>query len=673
VSGGAVLKAASAGAARRLVPTVVMFVVLTAATTAALVGLALATYPSRSFQAVSARYHLADLAVTIDATKVTSAQLARTRHLPGVTRAVGYPATTVSITIPATPGYRGGAPVSGPLTLVGRASRSGPIDHITQKSGRWPARPGEIDQNDLSGTRGSVGQLTTMTVTNVRGQPKLAIVGWGSLPAQDDTQNAWTVPGEITALEQAGAPRQEQMLYTFRHAATAAQVRADLGELRAALPAGAITGYAIALGSASLSVMSHGIRASSAIPYALMALLLAAVIVAAVAAAAVTAGYRRIGVLKSIGFTPAQVAATYLTQLGIPALAGSLAGTVLGHRWALPLLQGRSLFKVTVTVPAWIDIAVPAGMLVLTGLAALVPAVRAGRVRTVHVITAGQAPRAGRGHAAHRIAGQLPLPRPVTAGLAAPFTRPARSAATLAIITIGLAAAVLAVGLNAQITRIVLTIGVADIDRSLQAKLTWLVVVLAGIGVFSTLLMQARERVHDLGIHKALGMTPRQVITMVMCWAVAPAIIAAVIALPAGAALEPVVARAIVSAQAGPAGNIAPLLPGPPGAATGNVHAARQPPGTAPGGTVRYTRHGHVVINAPSPHQQRRGDQPAGQRAPGPQGILAGAFAIAGRGPYTPGGLALLALAGLAIAVAGALGPAVWAAASRTSTALRTE
>ena len=169
VTGGAVLKAASAGAARRLVQTVVMFVVLTAATTAALVGLALATYPARAFQAVSARYHIADLAVTIDATKVTSAQLARTRHLPGVTRAAGYPATTVSITIPATPGYRGGAPVSGPLTLVGRASRSGPLDHITQKSGRWPARPGEIDQNDLSGTRGSVGQLTTITVTNVRG------------------------------------------------------------------------------------------------------------------------------------------------------------------------------------------------------------------------------------------------------------------------------------------------------------------------------------------------------------------------------------------------------------------------------------------------------------------------------------------------------------------------
>jgi putative ABC transport system permease protein len=40
---------------------------------------------------------------------------------------------------------------------------------------------------------------------------------------------------------------------------------------------------------------------------------------------------------------------------------------------------------------------------------------------------------------------------------------------------------------------------------------------------------------------------------------------------------------------------------------------------------------------------------------------------------YTPGALTLLALAGLAIAIAGALGPAVWAAATRTVTALRAE
>jgi hypothetical protein len=88
---------------------------------------------------------------------------------------------------------------------------------------------------------------------------------------------------------------------------------------------------------------------------------------------------------------------------------------------------------------------------------------------------------------------------------------------------------------------------------------------------------------------------------------------------------------------------------------------------------VRHTRHGKVVINAPAQHRQpRRGQQPGG-RTPGLQGLFAPLFATAGQNPYTPGELALLALAGLAIAVIGALGPAIWAAASRTTTALRAE
>ena len=40
---------------------------------------------------------------------------------------------------------------------------------------------------------------------------------------------------------------------------------------------------------------------------------------------------------------------------------------------------------------------------------------------------------------------------------------------------------------------------------------------------------------------------------------------------------------------------------------------------------------------------------------------------------YTPGGLTLLALAGLALAVIGTLGPAAWTATSPTTTALRAE
>ena len=528
------------------------------------------------------------------------------------------------------------------MTVVGRASRSGPLDHIIQTHGRWFTRLGEIDQNELSNTRAPLGQVSTVTVTGLTGKPRLTIVGFARLATQDDTQNAWALPGEITALEKAGAPRQEQMLYTFRHAATVAQVGADLRELRAALPAGAIIAASSALSSASLDIMGRGIKASSVIPYAVMALLLAAVIIAAVAAGAVLAGYRRIGVLKSIGFTPVQIAATYLAQLGAPALAGALAGTVLGSLWVLPQIQETPVFGVRVAVPVWIDAAVPAGMVALAGLAALVPAVRAGRRPAVQAITAGQAPRAGHGHAAQRLAARLPLPRPVTAGLAAPFTRPARSAATLATIIIGLTAAVLAVGLSSQITRIVLSIGHAYIARALFQRLTWLVIVLAAIGVFATLLMQAREKVRDLGIHKALGMTPRQVITMVSCWALAPAVIAAAIALPAGVALEPVVARAVVSRAGRPSREHRP----PHARPSRRGRRKRRPAAPATSRRPRRNRAVHPPRQnrdqrrpARRTHFARRGPvlRPARHRQPGPVHPRRARPAGAGRAGHRPG------------------------------------
>jgi putative ABC transport system permease protein len=157
-------------------------------------------------------------------------------------------------------------------------------------------------------------------------------------------------------------------------------------------------------------------------------------------------------VLKAIGFSPAQVTATYLAQIGLPAVAGAIAGTILGIHWVLPELNGGP-FRAQ-PVPLRISVTVPPGMLALTGLAALVPALRAGRLPAVQAIAAGQAPRAGHGYAGHRLAARIRLPRPVTMGLAAPVTRPARSAVTLAAVTFGLTAVVLATGLNASLAKI---------------------------------------------------------------------------------------------------------------------------------------------------------------------------------------------------------------------------
>jgi putative ABC transport system permease protein len=834
VTGGAVLTAAKGGAARRLVQTMVIFLVLAAAAAAGALGLTLATSADAQFLGAFTSEHGPHLAVTVDVGKVTPAQLARTAHLPGVTRAAGpYPETAVFLTggtasgTPAgrshPPGVRTESPPgqspnpsgkpshgSGPsgqpaprggpslpsnpldetpstgLAVAGRASPSGPLDDITVRKGRWATRPGEIviDPNQYGdATIGS-----TVTVTSAPGKPKLTVVGLALSVTED--QEAWVVPSQLAALRAKSEPVQEQMLYTFTHAATTGQVSADLAELKAALPAGAVTNSVSWLDLESSNAQIAGLNTPFVVAFAIIGLVLAVLITANVVSAAVVAGYRRIGVLKSIGFTPAQVAASYLAQIGMPALAGAIAGTALGDWWVLPELNGGPF--AAQPVPLWINITVPLALLALTGLVALVPARRAGRLSAVAAMSAGQAPRTGHGYAAHRLAARLALPRPVSIGLAAPFTRPARSAATVAAVTFGLTAVVLATGLDTSLAKINaaatqprqtaivgvglppgkraltprqqqaitaalraqpgtlsyvaiasghasvpgagsqvpvtayrgdaaalgwditsgtwytrpgqvvvntarhgtahlttgqairMTVGGATVtakitgqvyapspllgalltseqtftsahaglpvrqyeaeirpgtgqrkytaaltralgqgftvlvqgvgiqgvglyglvDTSLIRLLTILVAVLAGLGVLNSVLMLTRERVHDLGIFKALGMTPPQSITMVTCWIIAPAIAAAIIALPAGMALQNAVMHAIAGGQ------------------PGSVSA------TSIGSLV------HV---------------------------------------YTPGGLALLALAGLAIAITGALGPAAWAAASRTTTALRAE
>src|ERR1700691_4881460 len=101
MTGGAVVTAARGGAARRMGQTaVVFFAGVGAAAAAGTVGLTLDTSANLGFYALFNADHGADLAVTINASKVTSAELARTRHLPGETQAAGpYPETYILLGI----------------------------------------------------------------------------------------------------------------------------------------------------------------------------------------------------------------------------------------------------------------------------------------------------------------------------------------------------------------------------------------------------------------------------------------------------------------------------------------------------------------------------------------------------------------------------------------------
>jgi putative ABC transport system permease protein len=70
----------------------------------------------------------------------------------------------------------------------------------------------------------------------------------------------------------------------------------------------------------------------------------------------------------------------------------------------------------------------------------------------------------------------------------------------------------------------------------------------AGLGVLNTVLLSTRDRVHDLGVFKAVGMTPRQTLVMVACWVVGAGLAAGIIAIPAGIAMHAYIVRKMAAA-----------------------------------------------------------------------------------------------------------------------------
>ena len=773
------VRTASGGMRRHKVAAIVIAVVLFVATASATLGLALLAATNGPFTHAFAAQRGADVTVTANAARASDAELAATGHLGGVTGFAGpFAETTVQVTFQGQPW--------GQLQLAGRTAPGGPVDDLVLNAGHWVDGPGQVVLNGYEGN-GGIMDGNTVQVTSAPGKPTLTVVGFAN--SITGTADGWVAPGEVAALAAAGTPPTAQLLYRFAQAGSDAQIRADVAAITRALPAGTVATTASWLTAQFQAEGNGAIMEPFVLAFALIGLVMAVLIVGNVISGAVVAQYQRIGVLKSLGLTPAQVVAVYLNRVAWPALAGCVIGAAAGGLLSLSVLhKSAGAYGVgSQQLPWWALVIAPAGMLALTMIAALGPAARAGRLSAIDAIAAGRAPRSGRGYAAHRLAARLRLPRPVGLGVAAPFARPARTLVTLAAVAFGATAVIFAVGLHSSLTRAAaaqsqsatvpvqlqqtgngagpnqmptaaqltqaiavlraqpgtarevtlygdqvtvpgvsqqvqslafdgpsawtgyaliaghwydapgevdvntsfldasglaigdsatvdtgtaeVTVrivgevfapsqqprlygatqtlpGVAGIQNFWQVDvglrpgtstaayiqavnrklgpngpfgamlpstgkfyliasaliglLALMVAIAAGLGVLNTVLMTTRDRVHDLGVFKALGMRPGQIVTMVICWIAVPAIVAAAMAAPAAVALN-----------------------------TATLHAM---------GATAHT------------------------------GIPASFTQVFG-----PLRLALLSLAAVAIAVAGALLPATWAARTRPATALRAE
>jgi putative ABC transport system permease protein len=446
------VRAARSGLSGRRVQTGVIGLVLLISTAASTLALGLLVDSNAPFDHAFAAQHGSQVTATVQA---STAQLAATAHLPGVTAAAGpFPETTVTATVPFTPPAGQGPPgvFQQQLTLAGRASPGGPVDDLTLTSGHWPTQPGQVVLADTRGPGETIG--TQLAVTGVPGSPHLTIVGFATSITQ--TAQAWVLPSEVAALRAPGAPAVTQMLYRFASAATSSQINADVASVRAALPPGSLLAAESYLTVKLQDTSSIAPWVPFIVAFGVLGLAMSALIVANVVSGAVVAGTRRIGVLKSIGFSPGQVVASYVIQVAVPALAGCVLGVIGGNLLAVPLLgQTAQVYGVgALAVPVWVDVAVPLIMLGLAGAAAVLLALRAGRMSAVQAIATGRAPRPRHGYAAHRVLGRGPwarLPRSVTIGLAGPFARPTRTAITLAAIVFGGVAVTFGAGLGASL------------------------------------------------------------------------------------------------------------------------------------------------------------------------------------------------------------------------------
>ena len=459
----AVRTALHGGLAGRRVQALAIGLVLLASAAASTLAAGLLAASNAPFDHAFAAQRGADAALAVNAAKAPAGELAATARLAGVTASAGPFAeatVTAAAAIPDTPGV-----VFQAFTLAGRSSPGGSVDDIVLTAGHWPTGAGQIVvSRDLAdtGSGASMSPGVVITLTGVPGTPKLTVVGVGV--SVTNTADGWVLPAQMAAL----GPPTEQMLYRFASADSGAAVNAGVAALRRALPAGSVLGAESWLAVKAQENESIVPWVPFLVTFGVIGLVMSVLIEVNVVSGAVTAGTRRIGVLKAVGFTPAQVVSVYVLQVAVPGVAGVAGGAVIANLLAAPVLgQTSQVFEVAPqSIPLWVDLAVPLAMLALAGIAALVPASRAGRLSATTAIATGRAPRPSHGYAAHRLLGRARLlPRPVTIGLAGPFARPGRTLVTLAAILFGALAVTFGTGLGTSLNRVGTDLTLADTEH----------------------------------------------------------------------------------------------------------------------------------------------------------------------------------------------------------------
>jgi putative ABC transport system permease protein len=438
-----VLRKTLSDASRRKLQTAIVGIVVFLASLTATLALTLLVETDAPFDRAFAQTQGAHLFVTFDSTLVSESQVRATGSLSVVSASNGpWRVMPAAILIS---GDRERA-----VPVAGRVAAGGPVDHITLDAGRWVQNTGEVvlsrQLSDQTGLR--VGD--TLQAAGDSPFPSLRVVGVGV--SLGDGPAAWVEPDQLPAT---GGPRQPPaeylMAYRLHNASTPTDIATAVRAITNSVPAAAVVDSSNYLDIKLNADRTTAVMIPFLLAFSAFALLASALIIANLVGGAVIAGVREIGIMKSVGFTPAQVVAVFAGQMMIPAVAGCVLGLPAGIVLSQPFLDDTAhAFGLPRTfglapVPDALGLGAILAVVVATTMLA---SLRAGRQSAASAIAAGSSPAHHGGGWQARLAAALPVPRALSLGLGDSLARPVRSAMTVAAIVIGVATVTFAAGLH---------------------------------------------------------------------------------------------------------------------------------------------------------------------------------------------------------------------------------
>ena len=441
----AVLRKIVADAGRRKLQTAIVTLVVFLSSLTAVLALTLLVETDAPYDKAFAAAQGAHLYVSFDSTVVNQDQVRATGSLSAVSAANG-PWQVIPGSILIAGGRERVVPIAG------RADPGGAVDRIAVDAGRWVHADGEVVLSRQLADETGLGVGDTMQAAADSSLPSLRVVGVGVAIGNDAA--AWVEPSQVPTSPNR-PPAQYLMVYRLHQASTHADIAAAIQAISAAVPSAAVADTSNYLDAKLDADRTTAVMIPFLLAFSIFALLASALIIANLVGGAVVAGVREIGIMKSVGFTPAQVVAVFAGQMLVPATAGCLAGLPAGIVLSQPFLEDTAhafgLPRTFGVAPGPDGLGLGAILLVVAATTVL-GSLRAGRQSAAAAIAAGSAPARHGGSWQARMAGVLPLPRTWSLGLGDSLVRPVRSAMTVAAIVIGVATVTFAAGLHLSLS-----------------------------------------------------------------------------------------------------------------------------------------------------------------------------------------------------------------------------